>query len=364
MEEVSTWEVCHHRYLEELICLRAGREVYHLPAVSFYLFGMGARRKMLYRAGKLLDACSGEVIRLWEVTAEQIFPAEYAVRLLTGDGGCVWLQEDEEGVWLEEDGRRTCLSASPVHLPRFAAQPFAAVLRVLHQEILINVIDGKPVPNFFVYGKPWYRDAAMMAMVLQRTGNLHLIRDWVLGLSEPYDANNGEEEADNLGQALYLLSLFQAGSHPFIRRIKNEIKRFRIDNYLRGRTDGDWRPVYQTAWLKLGLQSLGMADEFQLPSVPEDYAGLCWWAAEPIQQPGRMAPSLNYPYLTWAEDHTYGERRACVGDRPYPLTWEAHASQADYPGMGRVAEDYVTRKLATPHTWHAAEMFLALWQGD
>lgn len=364
MEADSAWEVNHQSYLAELNRLRAGRQIYRLPQVSFYLFGMGARRKMLYRAGYLLDACNGEVIRSWEVVAERTFPAEYGVELLTGNGGSIWLREDEAGVWLVEDGQRTCLTASPIHLPRFEMQPYAAVLRVLHQEILINVAGGKPVPNFFVYGKPWYRDAAMMAMVLHRTGNLHLIRDWVLGLGEVYDANNGEQEADNLGQVLYLLSLFQVDQHPLISTVKNEIDRFRVDNYLRGRTDGDWRPVYQTAWLKRGLQSLGFAGEFLLPALPDDYAGLCWWATEPIRRQGRMPPSKKYPYLTWAEDHTYGERRAWLGDQLYPLTWEAHASRADYPGMGRVAEDFVTRKLAAPHTWHAAEMFLAIWQGD
>jgi hypothetical protein len=43
----------------------------------------------------------------------------------------------------------------------------------------------------------------MMTMCFKATGNLDLIRDWVLGLTEPYDRNNGgETEADNLGQAL------------------------------------------------------------------------------------------------------------------------------------------------------------------
>ena len=38
------------------------------------------------------------------------------------------------------------------------------MLRVLHQELLFNIIGGKPVPNLFVYPKPWYRDGAMVAM--------------------------------------------------------------------------------------------------------------------------------------------------------------------------------------------------------
>jgi GH15 family glucan-1,4-alpha-glucosidase len=59
--------------------------------------------------------------------------------------------------------------------------------------------------TLFVYPKAWLRDAAMMGMAFEATGNLHVIREWILGLREVYDRNNaGEEEADNLGQALYL----------------------------------------------------------------------------------------------------------------------------------------------------------------
>lgn len=34
-----------------------------LPRCPFYLFGMGVRRKLLYRRGELLDALTGEVLR-------------------------------------------------------------------------------------------------------------------------------------------------------------------------------------------------------------------------------------------------------------------------------------------------------------
>ena len=104
-----------------------------------------------------------------------------------------------------------------VRLPSFAGQQHANILRVLHQEILINIVDGRPVPNFLVYSRPWYRDSALMAMVLARTGNLGLIKDWILQLREPYDRNNaGEREADNPGEVLYLISLVSDRSHPLV----------------------------------------------------------------------------------------------------------------------------------------------------
>ena len=103
------------------------------------------------------------------------------------------------------------------------------MLRVLHHEILINVINGLPMPNFLVYRKPWYRDGAMMAMVLQKTGNLEVIRDWILNLNEVFDRNNaGEIEADNPGQALFLLSLVADRKHPFVPKILETLKRVEV----------------------------------------------------------------------------------------------------------------------------------------
>lgn len=64
--------------------------------------------------------------------------------------------------------------------------------------------------------------------------------------------------------------------------------------------------------------------------------------------------------LAWAEDHFYGEKRGPLGNRDYPLSWEANASQADYKRMNRISPLYSEQKLSVPHTWHAAEMFLRL----
>jgi len=47
-------------------------------------------------------------------------------------------------------------------------------------------------------------------------------------------------------------------------------------------------------------------------------------------------------------------------EEKYPLTWEAHASQANYAGMKLVSKEYTGRKICAPHSWHAAEMFLFL----
>ena len=257
----------------------------------------------------------------------------------------------------------TVLSQGRVCLPQFSDHRFGSVLKVLNQELLINVVDGRPVPNFFVYAKPWYRDGAMMAMAFQKTGNLHLIRNWILGLREPYDHNNGgQREPDNLGQALYLISLVSDRSHPLVPVVQQELKRFEKGNYIEGRSDFALHPVYQTKWAKFGLSALGLDDPYRVPQIADNYATLFWWNYQDQDRPGQIGlQSDDYPYLTWAASHYARKRQGTLGDRDYPLTWEAKASQADYSGMKVIAPIFAEQRLCTPHTWHAAEVFLYLW---
>ncbi len=335
-----------------------------LPAISFFLFGMGDRRKLIYKDGQLKDAVSGETLRKWPVKRELILPDDYTVELETTDGRQVRIREDEAGVYLREKDRDEPLTESPLKLPTFAGHPYGPVLRVLHHEILINIHRGLPVPNFFVYAKPWFRDAALMGMVLKQTGNLHLIKDWVLGIRDPFDRNNhGISEADNPGQVLYLLSLVTDAKHPTVALVLDSARQFRKGNYVEGKTDYALHPVYQTKWLKFGLQALGLEDPYTVPAVADNYSSLFWWAFKDQHVPGPRfdanAAKL-YPYLVWAEDHFYGERHGVLGNRDYPLSWEQQASDARYPGLAVLDPQYVSLKLSAPHTWHAAEMFLLL----
>jgi hypothetical protein len=339
-----------------------------LPAQPFFLFGMGLRPKFLYKAGNVVHAESGAVFRQWEGAKEIIVPPDYAVVLRTKTGDIIRLVEDEQGCWIEDRAGRERVPGTdqPVRLPRFEGFRFPQVMRVLHQELLVNVTPAGPVPNFFVYPRPWYRDGAMMAMAFERTGNLDVIRDWILGLREPYDRNNaGETEADNLGQALFLVSLVSDARHPLVAAIQAEVPKFaavqETNRFIRGRSDFAEHAVYQTKWLKYGLRALRLPDQFTIPPIADSYSALFWMDYRDAYVPGRDADDrANYPYLGWASDHFYGQRRSPISDRDYPLTWEAEASQARYQGMALVSEEFVKRKLAAPHTWHAAEVFLYL----
>ena len=356
-------------YRAELAACRAVHGgTYDVPDVKFFLFGMGARTKLLYRDGTLFEARSGRELHRWKVRREIIVPPDYTVALETEEGAAVFLREDSEAVWLEQGGQRTALEGtkSAVRLPDFAGKKFPQVLRVLHQELLVNIVEAGPVPNFFVYDKPWYRDGAMVALALKETGNLDLLKPWILGLREPFDKNNkGETEADNLGQALFLVSLVSDKNHPLVAKVLAEVPRFEKSDatgkFILGRSDFNDHPVYQTKWLKFGLRALGLPDPYVIPKVADSYGALFWMGYRDQHIAGKDSDDRGaYPYLGWACDHFHGTKKSPLSNRDYPLTWEARASEARYDGLKIIAPILSEKKISPPHTWHAAEAFLLL----
>ena len=335
-----------------------------LPGAPFLLLGAGPRRKFVFRGHQLKYARSGEILRAWPDATSKIVASEHRVDIEYSNGKATLL-EDEQGIWLEENGARECLSDEPVNLPRFEKHRHAELLRALHHEIVVNVVGGEPLPCLLVYDKAWFRDAAMMCLCLQKTGHLDLVKDWILGLREPFDRNNGgHSEPDNLGQLLYMISLVSDASHPLAATILREVEPFKRGDYIVGLSDFAEHPVYQTKWLKFGLRALGLPDEYSIPAVYDSYSSLFWMDFRDSHVDGaRFDEKLNalYPYLRWAEAHFYNEPfpMELSGDVS-PLTWEIEASQAHYEGIQVVGDDYATQKIGAPHTWHAAEMFLYL----
>lgn len=328
---------------------------------------MGTRRKMMYREGRLLDLHRRGVIRSWDVAQERIDPVEMAVGITTRSGGRVIIVSDEHGVWIEEGGQRAVISQCQVNLPRFEGHPHAAALRVLTQETLLNIIDGRPVPHFLTYKNPWHRDAAMTCMVLKATGNLHLVENWIKSLRDPFDRNNaGIAEPDNLGQMLYMVSLVSDATHPAVNATLHAIGKYRRDKHIVGQSDFAEHPVYQTKWLKFGLRSLGLDDPYEIPQVYDSYSALFWmdFRDQHVAGPTIGKDSLDrYPYLYWAEAHFHDwPVPPLEKTQRYPLTFEAHASEADYSAMSAICPDMAAQKISTPHAWHAAEMFLYLFE--
>lgn len=330
----------------------------------FYLFGFGPhRRKILYQAGQLRDALTGEVLFTFAIADERIQPDAYRVTLTCRDGSGAVITEDETGVQLTQHGNSVYLTQSPVRLPRFDGKRHAPLLRALHGELLINIMPCGPVPNLWTYPRPWYRDAAMMALCFAATNNLDLIAPWINGLTQPYDYNNkGVAEADNLGQALFLISLVSNASHPLVSKILNEVPKYLRGNHICGLSDYAEHPVYQTKWLKYGLRALNLPDPYTIPAVPDSYSALFWmdFRDQHVAYPRFDAEHLaKWPYLNIAEAHFYNDPIPLPA-LTYPLTREAEASEANYWRMSLVGQNYITQRLAVPHTWHAAELFLYL----
>ncbi|TVR52427.1 MAG: hypothetical protein EA425_05020 [Puniceicoccaceae bacterium] len=338
-----------------------------LSESTFLLFGTGRRRSWIYRAGALWPLADQGHGFQWETVRESIDGGAARVELETRAGAQVVIHEDENGLWLDEGGAVRCLDDRPGgRWPGFEGHPHAGRLRQLHHEILVNLPCGAPLPNRLVYSKPWYRDSAMVAMVLEKTGNLGLIEDWVAGLREPFDRNNrGHRESDNLGQALYLISLVSDRGHPLVETILRTLPEHATDGHLTGLSDYAPHPVYQTKWLLFGLRALGLDDgDWRIPSQPDNYSALFWWDFRQQHVPGAgfdAASRVRYPYLGWAEDHFHGRPPPLDLLRMNaPLTWEAEASEADYSALAALDPGLEARRIALPHTWHAAEAFLYL----
>ncbi len=360
------------KYIHQLSEFEEEFRFMEMPDIEFFLFGMGNRTKLLYKDGVLKNALSGEIIRQWPVKQVLIIPNEYRVEIETLTDVFVTIYEDENGVFIKEGNKNKRVDGtnSSIKLPTFTGHKYSEILKVLNHEILVNIVDSKPVPNFIVYDKPWRRDAAMMAMCLKETGNLDLIKDWVLNLNEVYDRNNaGITEPDNLGQTLYLLSLFSDKDHPLVQKILEEVKEFEVEDenglYIKGLSDFHETPVYQTKWMKYGLQSLGINDPYAIPKIQDDYSSLFWWDYKEDYLEGTTDAydewkNDKYPYIGWAADNFHGKKRNPISNRLYPLTWEQEASQAKYENLKLIDDVYVTEKISAPHTWHAAEVFLYL----
>jgi len=90
----------------------------HLPDVPFFLFGMGPRPKLVYKSGSLLEPTTGKVLRHWSVKSETIVPPDYCVSITTAGATLVRIVEDDQAIWIEENGRRKPLEHSQIsHFP-------------------------------------------------------------------------------------------------------------------------------------------------------------------------------------------------------------------------------------------------------
>lgn len=342
------------------------------PEKQFYIFGFGPREKYIYKeGGELIKFSTGEVVHKFDVKNEKFLFDRYKVVVWTNDQKIYDIYENETGVYIcdmsnGEKGNTVCLTSSEkINLPDFEEYKYPAQLRILHGEILTSFLNDDPVPNIYVYKKPWYRDGAMMALCLEKTGNLHLMKNWALSITDIYDRNNkGNCEPDNLGQLAFVLSYFVNKDYPLIEKIVNEAKRIMKNGLLTGLTDYSHHEIYATLWLKYALNKLDIDTSFiKIPSEFDSYARMFWMDKSEVElkTPFENKYDEKYPYLTWAVWHFNSDP---VDEKyfeiKYPMSWEIEASEANYEAIAPLSKEYAKNKCGAPHSWHSAEMLMYL----
>lgn len=359
--------------------------VQKLKTSNFFLYGMGERRKMVYRDNKLIDLDNMKEVRSFNrVKSERILPDEYKVVLIKDDGTAIIISEDENAVWISEGDVVDSIKGTShkICLPDFTSHRYSRVLKVLHHEILFNIRNSELRPNLFAYDKVWYRDCAMGAMVLEKTGNEELIRKSVLSLDTLYDGNQftaDGKEADNIGEFIYLKGLFVSALEDSTKKlITDELrkieKNYNGKKFITSITDGQQNDYYATAFLKYALSrnNLGLKDDYELPHYGGAYKSLTWFysKASIIEKVKHYIKKIieerkvghdDYPYLSIASAHYYGDPSIQISMASYPLSWETNGSLAKIEKMYKIDPMAKENHSCYPHTWTAAEMFLYLY---
>lgn len=332
------------------------------PENNFFLFGMGHRQKYVYKNGNLTNIKTSKIEFSWNVDSEEFIYHQYTVILHLSDGKSITIYENEIGLFIDD----LCIEKSYIHLPDFKEYKYSKALRILHHEVLINFNGTIPVPNIYVYDKAWYRDGAMMALVLNETGNIDLLKNWALSITSLYDMNNANHrEPDNLGQLAFILSFFVDKSYPLVSEIVKEAKRIMKNGVLTGITDFNHHEIYSTLWLKYGLDKLGVDTSFiNIPLTFDSYARMFWMNRTGIERHTYFDNHYdeNYPYLWWAVKHFENEPidDSFINTDIYPMSWERLASQAVYENIAPLSTEYAKNNFSAPHSWHASEQFMYL----
>ncbi len=332
---------------------------------DYYFFGFGNRRKLMYSKGSLLDIDTKKVLYSFEPSEYMIIPNAYTIVARTNDDKYIKIYEDNKGVHYNINGKDEIIDGTEkeIELYSFDNQKYQNIKKELYSEILFNIKDSKIYPNIIAYDKPWYRDAAVAAMVLKQTNNTDLIKDWVKNIDTIYDEQNGQKEVDNLGELLYILSTQKDRNEDLIDEIEEEANRIAKENengyYLIGKTDFGDMYIYQNLWYKLGIEAVGREFNFDLSSIPEDpYAKMTWWSDYDLKYQKPIDINEDYPYLTTAANHKLKTGTLVLNNSLYPLSWEKHGSSANYNNYLNLLPFCTEEEISPLHSWSAAEMLL------
>jgi len=381
-------------------------EISHKKNSDFFSFGMGDRRKMIYKKGKLIDLKTKQVIRSFDFTHEMIIPNMYTVLLLDQAGRITRIYEDETGVHIEKgrmakiwedwnnynqweddrlNNRETRLveniasetittSKNKINLPNFEDSKVGRVLKVLHQEVLVNIDHEKPRTTLMARTNEsgLYREGMVAAMVLEKTNNTWLFEDWMKQISSIYDCRNKlekneakcTESADNPGQLLYLLGAITNSRQDLTNKIKAEVKQKVVNGEFVGEVDGEKMGYYPTALLINGARKnkIDLGYDFNLGKA-DKYLGLTWWLNDYKEAKHGNIVDPMHPAKEWASVHQepghYG--LTTILDEAYPLTFDGELTKTEAEEQKIINEHYSHEKgPKLSSIWHASEMFLML----
>lgn len=331
---------------------------------NFYIFGMGLRKKFILTREydskyKLIEYDTGKVI-LTNLIIEKIDYENY-IAYFNND---IKIYENEYGIYVQKGEQTKVLDDSTyINIPAFDDYEHKEQLKILFSEIMVNITKDGPKPNFIAYDGVWYRDAAIVAKVLQETNNLEQIHTWINSINKIYDEQNGVKEADNLGQVLYLISLTENRNQELIKEILQEAEKLKTeDGYIEGITDGNKHPVYQTKWLIYGMKELGLdSSKYKIPNITDSYTKLLWF--DRLDDAPEIKNNDRWQYLYYANLH-YNREKINYKNTMYPISNEILPSKANFANMDVINENFSKARIVTPHAWSASEMFLYLLELD
>ena len=328
-------------------------------------FGMADRKKIIYKEGKLIDAKTQEVIKQFDYDKEVIIPNLYTV-LLKKDDIEIVIEENEDGVFYIQNGKKETITTgkNKINLPDFEGKKYSEVLKVLHQEILFNIDGNEPKPNIFGYEQAYYRDATVVTKVLEKTNNTGLILEWVNNLEKIYDNSRSPSinEADNLGELLYIIGATKSSNKELMKKIIKEINSKKDENgFISGMVDGSIQTYYPTLLAIYGAEKNGIELDLKYPIIDDGYARLTWYSDYKVATMNSQTSSY-YPYINWGFYHYSPWGDLFILDELYPLSYEGGEDDPNTKVENEcfISKFYCEKDLYISHSWTASEIFLLI----
>jgi len=337
---------------------------YAFPDCKYFIFGIGERPKYLYKEGLLIKLFTGDTIKKWSVIKEYYIPNKYKVILFTNFGKKIEIFEAPRGIMLNQSGFIMPIQGTeiPVNVPDFKLYPYSEIMKALYYDIIINIFESKPFTNFLTYNTPSIDDAAVIAITLKRNGNIDLIKKWYEGLHKSLNVNY--LKASELGQLLFLSTLFDNKNNRLNDMVLNAIPRFEINDTL-GKyiNDSTNMPVYSTKWLKYGLKELQIVNNYNVPAFDDKYAYLMWHDHKKVYFiDTSFVNSINesLPYSGWAYKNYNKNFMPYISDQYYPLTYRINKININTPFIKYLPDACKNKNIIAPDSRHAAEILLYL----